>query len=191
MRYVEHLQTLELNKGKSKTKRNENTCAEIMKNYKDINWISHYENNSLAELKVKTLDKYLEENDMVAYLSLKKKDKLAAVSHHTAFGQLKRSLAVSSSDTMVISDGESESEADEEDVIINIAGIEDSSSASSKGEDGQEEAWETSSNEDFEEDLSNLFCVTRSGRLTHTWACSRYRCKLLLCTLVHIHIISI
>ena len=42
---------------------------------------------------------------------------------------------------MVISDGESESETDEEDVIINIAGIEDSSSASSEGEDGQEEAW--------------------------------------------------
>ena len=117
---------------------------------------------------------------MVAYLSLKKKDKVAAVSHHIAFGQLKRSLAVSSSDTMVISDGESESETDEEDVIINISGIEDSSSASSEGEDGQEEALETSSNEDFEEDLSNLFCVTRSGRLTHTWAYSRYRCKLLL-----------
>jgi len=135
-RYVEHLQTLELNKDKRKTKRNENTCAEIMKNYKDLNWISHYENNSLAELKVKTLDKYLEENDMIAYLSLKKKDKVVAVSHHIAFGQLKRSLAVSSSDTMVISDGESESEADEEDVIINIAGIDDSSSASSEGEDG-------------------------------------------------------
>ena len=80
---------------------------------------------------------------------------------------------------MVISDGQSESEADE-DVIINIAGIEDSSSASREGEDGEEEAWETSSNEDFEEDLSNLFCVTRSGRLAQTWACSRYRCKLLL-----------
>jgi len=36
---------------------------------------------------------------------------------------------------MVISDGESESEADE-DVIKNIAGIDDSSSASSEGEDG-------------------------------------------------------
>ena len=90
---------------------------------------------------------------------------------------------------MVISDGQSESEADE-DVIKNIAGIEDSSSASSEGEYDKEEAWETSSNEDFEEDFSTLFCGTRSGRLTHTWACSKYRYTLLLLPLhfdIHSH----
>jgi len=44
-RYVEHLQTLELNKEKRITKRNENMCTEITKNYKDINMISYYETN--------------------------------------------------------------------------------------------------------------------------------------------------
>ena len=49
-------------------------------------------------------------------------------------------MAVSNSDRMVISDCQGESEADEQDVIINTAGIEDSSSASSEGEEDQEEA---------------------------------------------------
>ena len=178
-RYVEHLQTIELSKEKRNIKRHENMYDETMKSYKDINWVSYYENNSLAQLKVKTLDTYLEENNMVAYLSLKKKEKVVAISHHIAFKQLQRSLAVSKSDAMVVSDGESESEADEDD-IINIAVTEDSSSASSEEEDCQEESQETSSDEEFEEDLSHLFCVTKSGRLTQTWACSRYRCKLLL-----------
>ena len=75
-------------------------------------------------------------------------------------------------------DVQSESEDDEEeDVIIDFAGKEDSSNTSSEGEEIQGETPDISNNEEFEEDLSHLFCVTWSGRLTQTWACSRYRCK--------------
>ena len=107
-----------------------------------------------------------------------KKEKVVAISHHIAFQELQRSLAVKSNAARVMSDVQSESEDDEEeDVIIDIAGKEDSSNTFSEGEVIQDETPDISKNEEFEEDLSHLFCVTRSGRLTQTWACSRYRCK--------------
>lgn len=61
--------------------------------------------------------------------------------------------------------------------IIDIAGKEDSSTTSSEEEEIQDETPDISNNEEFEDDLSHLFCVTRSGRLTQTWACSTYSCK--------------
>ena len=177
-RYLEHLQTLELNKEKRKTERQRKSSEENLQSYEDIDWVSHYKNSSLKQLKVKTLDKYLEKHEMANYLSVKKKEKVVAISHHIAFQELQRSLAVKSNAARVMSDVQSESEDDEEeDVIIDIAGKEDSSNTSSEGEVIQDETPDISKNEEFEEDLSHLFCVTRSGRLTQTWACSRYRCK--------------
>ena len=176
-RYLEHLQTLELNKEKRKTERQRKSSEENLQSYEDIDWVSHYKNSSLKQLKVKTLDKYLEKHEMANYLSVKKKEKVVAISHHIAFQELQRSLAVKSYAARVMSDVQSESEDDEEDVIIDIAGKEDSSNTSSEGEVIQDETPDISKNEEFEEDLSHLFCVTRSGRLTQTWACSRYRCK--------------
>eukprot|EP00794_Sanderia_malayensis_P016427 gene16427-18062_t len=60
---------------------------------------------------------------------------------------------------------QSESDDDEEeDVIIDIAGKEDSSNTSSEGEESQDETPEISNNDEFEEDLSHLFCVTRRSK---------------------------
>ena len=171
-RYLEHLQTLELNKEKRKTERQRKSSEENLQSYKDIDWVSHYKNSSLKQLKVKTLDKYLEKHEMANYLSVKKKETVVAISHHIAFQELQRSLAVKSNAARVMSDVQSESEDDEEeDVIIDIAGKENSSNTSSEGEVIQDETPDISKNEEFEEDLSHLFCVTRSGRLTQTWAC--------------------
>eukprot|EP00794_Sanderia_malayensis_P008720 gene8720-9651_t len=91
--YLEHLQTLELNKEKRKLERKRNISEENLQNYEDIDWVSHYKNSSLKQLKVKTLDKYLEKHEMTAYLSVKKKDKVVAITYHIAFQQLQRSLA--------------------------------------------------------------------------------------------------
>eukprot|EP00794_Sanderia_malayensis_P002367 gene2368-2728_t len=175
--YLEHLQTLELNKEKRKLERKRNISEENLQNYEDIDWVSHYKNSSLKQLKVKTLDKYLEKHEMTAYLSVKKKDKVVAITYHIAFQQLQRSLAEKNkAKKRVMPELQSESDDDEEeDVIIDIAGKEDSSNTSSEGEESQDETPEISNNDEFEEDLSHLFCVTRSGRLTQTWACSRYR----------------
>lgn len=73
--YLEHLQTLELNKEKRKSERQRKSSEENLQSYKDIDWVSHYKNSSLKQLKVKTIDKYLEKREMAAYLSVKKKTK--------------------------------------------------------------------------------------------------------------------
>ncbi len=185
-RYLEHLQTLELNKEKRKLERQRNNSEENLQNYDDIDWVSHYKNSSLKQLKVKTLEKYLEKHEMTTYLPVKKKDKVVAITHHIAFQELQKSLAVKNKvnheqATKVMPDLQSETESDDEenDDLIDIAGKEDSSDSdnSSEGEELRAESQEISNNDDFEEDLSHLFCVTRSGRYTQTWACSRYRCK--------------
>ena len=177
-KYLEHMQTLELNKEKRRTERQRKRSEENLQRYNDIDWVSHYKNSSLKQLKVKTLDKYLEKHEMPAYLSVKKKEKVVAISHHIAFQELQRSLAVKNNATRMMPDMQSESEDDEEeDIIIDIAGKEDSSNTSSEGEEIQNETPDISNNEEFEEDLSHLFCVTRNGRLTQTLACLRYRCK--------------
>ena len=45
---------------------------EILKSYEDVDWVSHYKNNSLTQLKVMIK---VEKHGMAAYLSLKKKKK--------------------------------------------------------------------------------------------------------------------
>ena len=98
-RYFEHLQTLELNKEKRKVERQRKSSEENLQNYDDIDWVSHYKNSSLKQLKVKTLDKYLEKHEMADYLSVKKEEKVVAISHHIAFQKLQRSLAVKNNAT--------------------------------------------------------------------------------------------
>eukprot|EP00794_Sanderia_malayensis_P013418 gene13418-14794_t len=165
--YLEHLQTLELNKEKRKLERKRNISEENLQNYEDIDWVSHYKNSSLKQLKVKTLDKYLEKHEMTAYLSVKKKDKVVAITYHIAFQQLQRSLAVKNkAKKRVMPELQSESDDDEEDdVIIDIAGKEDSSNTSSEGEESQDETPEISNNDEFEEDLSHLFCEVKISSL--------------------------
>ena len=90
---LQHLYNLEVKKIKKQQKRQLRSQREDEVNYDAIDWQHFYDNKCLLRLKVKTLDKYLLHNGMEQYLSLLKKEKCQAVSHHNTFKNLQ--LAVS------------------------------------------------------------------------------------------------
>ena len=66
---LEHIQLLEINKNK---KREEN-LSKVQ--YEEIDWDMHFKSNTLKTLKVTTLNKYLENNNLKEFLKVKKNKK--------------------------------------------------------------------------------------------------------------------
>ena len=88
---LQQLHYLEIKKIKKQQERHLRSQREDEVNYDAIDWQHFYDNKCLS--KVKTLDKFLLHNEMEQYLSLLRKEKCQAVSHHIAFKNLQ--LAVS------------------------------------------------------------------------------------------------
>ena len=125
---------------------------------------------------------------MEQYLSLLKKEKCQAVSHHIAFKNLQ--LAVSEKHNTVDdvqslseeNENDSCDDADdekEEDTILNFVD-EESKTDESDTEPEQDGGTQEESFDDaniMEVAVSDLFVATRSGRIAKSWRCSYFRCK--------------
>ena len=88
---LEHLQILEIKKNKRSFERKTKAQQEQNKKYEDIDWNSHYKRNTLCQLSVATLNKYIEHHNMENCFNLKKKktEKIKVIQHDVAFANLR------------------------------------------------------------------------------------------------------
>ena len=200
---LEHVQLLELNK---KRKREENLSKvqeEENKQYKDIDWEMHFKSNTLEKLKVATLNKYLENNDMEEFLKLKKPEKCELISCKIAVGNLNSNINAqkdsgeeinkTQDNTNNFTEEESDNDADcdsdsedddneDDDTVLRHVGDECSEYSESDNDnsdimdvDEESDICSVENEDDF--DVANLFTTTRSGRSTKSSRCSYFKCK--------------
>ena len=124
---------------------------------------------------------------MEQYLSLLKKEKCQAVSHHFAFKKLKFAVSekhntVDDVDLSEENENDSCDDADdkeEEDSVLNFVDEEsetDKSDTEPEQDGGaQEESFDDANM--MEVAVSDLFVATRSGKIAESWRCSYFRCK--------------
>ena len=183
---LQHLHHLEVKKIKKQQERQLRSQREDEVNYDAIDWQQYYNNKCLSKLKVKTLDKYLLHNRMEQYLSLLRKEKCQAVSHHIAFKNLQ--LAVfekhNTVDDVDLSEAKNENDScddaddeEEEGTVFNFVDEETYESDTEPEQDGgtQEESFDDANM--MEVAVSDLFVATRSGRIAKSWSCSYFCCK--------------
>ena len=82
---LEHMTLLELTKEKKMLAAKEKQREGESKTFSEIDWIKHYEENTLKSLRVATLNKYLVNMGLDHHKHLKKKDKVSIIQHSIQF----------------------------------------------------------------------------------------------------------
>ena len=132
---LEHIQLLELYKNRKREENLSKVQEEENKQYEEIDWDMHFKSNTFKKLKVTTVNKYLENNNLKEFLKLKKNEKCNLISHQIALGHLKSNInwekdnekEIEDSTSNVIDehldsdDSDSETDDEEGDIVINCA----------------------------------------------------------------------
>ena len=193
-----HLELLKINKKKKSQKKTQYCDLP----FEEIDWRKHYEQNTLKSLKASVLNKYLESKKLQKHMHLKKKEKLLIINHSICFeliGQALRKNPESDEDgeepegEEQIPQHETNDEAeDEEDEVLDIIGMtvdnfEDGENEDDKNGDNLDSDLDDNNDDedvfddfplpgdDSEDDVSDIFTVTKSGRVANNWKTSWYR----------------
>ena len=164
----------------------------------------HFKSNTLKQLKVTTLNKYLENNNLKEFLKLKKNEKCNLISHQIALGHLKSNINWKKKMKRKLKTAQVMSQMNiwivmtvivklmMKKVILSSTVLERIVVLHLKKVMMmmmmmmmaviltvwiQTVTFATEDGNENDHDVSNLFTTTRSGRSTTTWRCSYFKCK--------------
>ncbi len=193
MHRIEHLDVLKLKKSKKAQKKVQNAAI----SFDDIDWMKHYKDSSLKSLKVSVLNKYLEAKKSQKHIHLKKKEKLLVIQHSISFAIMADALKENPQldEEAEEAEGENDHEPqrggdqddgdfmeDEDDEVLDIIGmtvehVEEEEDLDLNGQNDEDDTddFPLPMDDSDSDDVSNIFSVTKSGRVASNWRTARYR----------------
>lgn len=171
-KYIQHLKYLDIKKRKREETRKKQKMVDANKGMKDYDWERLYQEGKLKRLNVSVLDMYLREKNLQVPKGMLKKGKLELVTADIARSVIKRLTTAEQTDEQE-GNVEELSDEEEEDIILEEIGDNDSDRESDCCSDNEEDVDENDSESDLadrhEDDVTSLFHITRFGRTATTW----------------------